>query len=531
MRLIHFNVTWKNSVIFMLLLTSIKLFIPFQVEGTLAENEKLDLPIFINGNKDFLEQAASRGWDLNGRLDGSKSAPFIIEGLNIEGNFNPNLDLIESGILINIRNTNLYFIIRNCRLTGGSNGIQFKNVINGAISSNIITFNFNSGITFNTGSNLNRIENNYILHNIRHGISVNSIISNENSIINNIIKSNDRDGIHFTRNVAITPELTANIIENNIIMDNSNNGIYLQFGINFNLISNLFINNSEYGLKLSGETSLNMIKNNSFINNNHFGLFQALDNGINNNFSYNYWDDWSDPDHNQDGLINDPYQIDGNTNNQDFFPLIQIPINIVPNGKDGDGDGIFDVWETFYNLDPSQDDANEDPDGDGISNYWEFEYGLNPNKDDDQKFLEQLGNSDKDKDGMSDLYEILHELNPRINDALEDKDGDLISNYVEYREGSAPNSFWSVPIYYFISAPHFLVAIIFMLFLLGVIAGFSLNWRKKKKLIEQLGAPDYNIAKKMIDGGFYDYVTFKKAQQLHTKSVVDYEFLVKLKKQ
>lgn len=46
---------------------------------------------------------------------------------------------------------------------------------------------------------------------------------------------------------------------------------------------------------------------------------------------------------------------------------------------DNDGDGIPDVWETAFGLDPhNPSDAYADPDGDGLSNLQEYQYGLNP---------------------------------------------------------------------------------------------------------------------------------------------------------
>jgi len=47
---------------------------------------------------------------------------------------------------------------------------------------------------------------------------------------------------------------------------------------------------------------------------------------------------------------------------------------------DSDGDGIPDVWEEFYGLDPHDpNDAASDPDGDGKSNFEEFEANTHPN--------------------------------------------------------------------------------------------------------------------------------------------------------
>ncbi len=53
------------------------------------------------------------------------------------------------------------------------------------------------------------------------------------------------------------------------------------------------------------------------------------------------------------------------------------PVWATPGG-DRDGDGMPDWWEEQVGLDPDVDDANLDLDGDGLANLEEFLYGLNP---------------------------------------------------------------------------------------------------------------------------------------------------------
>jgi hypothetical protein len=49
---------------------------------------------------------------------------------------------------------------------------------------------------------------------------------------------------------------------------------------------------------------------------------------------------------------------------------------------DDDNDGMPDVWEIRYNLDPFGNDAGQDPDNDGISNLEEYQAGSDPTQDD-----------------------------------------------------------------------------------------------------------------------------------------------------
>jgi hypothetical protein len=87
---------------------------------------------------------------------------------------------------------------------------------------------------------------------------------------------------------------------------------------------------------------------------------------------------------------------------------------------DSDGDGIPNVWETKYGLNPFVNDANSDADNDGLTNLQEYQYGTSPT------------NADTDGDGMPDIWEVNNNLNPLVNDANGDLDNDGVSNYQEY---------------------------------------------------------------------------------------------------
>jgi hypothetical protein len=49
---------------------------------------------------------------------------------------------------------------------------------------------------------------------------------------------------------------------------------------------------------------------------------------------------------------------------------------------DSDGDGLPDLWEAAFGLNPDANDANADPDGDGLTNREEFARGSDPRHDD-----------------------------------------------------------------------------------------------------------------------------------------------------
>ncbi|GAH74291.1 unnamed protein product, partial [marine sediment metagenome] len=82
------------------------------IEDTSYQNIKMpktsafNESIFIDGNNTFAAKAISEGWS----GDGSINDPYIIENYTIQAIF-------EHGI--EIRNTNLHFIIRNVSITNG----------------------------------------------------------------------------------------------------------------------------------------------------------------------------------------------------------------------------------------------------------------------------------------------------------------------------------------------------------------------------------------------------------------------------
>tara|TARA_R110002072_G_scaffold9584_1_gene46361 strand:- start:17450 stop:30334 length:12885 start_codon:yes stop_codon:yes gene_type:complete len=106
----------------------------------------------------------------------------------------------------------------------------------------------------------------------------------------------------------------------------------------------------------------------------------------------------------------------------DTSAFVSFVTSAVSDSADSDNDGLPDVWEILFGLDPQNDsDAIEDPDNDGLTNREEFIAATDPYQ------------ADSDDDGMPDGWEVDRALNP--NDAVDadlDADGNGVTNLNEY---------------------------------------------------------------------------------------------------
>ena len=113
---------------------------------------------------------------------------------------------------------------------------------------------------------------------------------------------------------------------------------------------------------------------------------------------------------------------------------------IVVDPYDGDGDGMSDMWETYYLQSLSQ-TADGDYDGDGLTNGDEYSLKTNPSKVDtdgdhiaDADDPDPLMKADRNSNYVADDWETFY----GIDDILGDKDADGYANYIEYFAGMNP---------------------------------------------------------------------------------------------
>ncbi|HII55394.1 TPA: copper ABC transporter substrate-binding protein, partial [Candidatus Aciduliprofundum boonei] len=184
---------------------------------------------------------------------------------------------------------------------------------------------------------------NKISHNNGDGISLAYPYSGglTHYISHNDISYNAGDGIKLVT----TYKMRLNITHNNIIY-NGGDGIKILPGTDdifyLNITQNLFLNNTGYGINTSADHYIFIWENSFYFNNGNNGTYdpehiQARDDTEYSGDYYikwykdgcgNYWADWTEPDRDGDGIVDDPYQLDGSSEHKDYFPLAESDIPI-----------------------------------------------------------------------------------------------------------------------------------------------------------------------------------------------------------
>ncbi|RMG33604.1 MAG: hypothetical protein D6732_11850 [Methanobacteriota archaeon] len=122
-------------------------------------------------------------------------------------------------------------------------------------------------------------------------------------------------------------------IADNTIKDGRGTGVFLDNVNNTMVRYNGVYNNRKYALLLGSNSTNSVVSINDFSFNLRSRSIpphtsQAIDNGTNNNFTANFWNDWTSPDQNGDGYVDFPYSINGTALNQDPLPRALRPTPI-----------------------------------------------------------------------------------------------------------------------------------------------------------------------------------------------------------
>ena len=217
----------------------------------------------------------------------------------------------------------------------GIYGLAIFNSQNSSITGNNISSNIQTGLTISNSDSLS-IDYNTITNNGEHGID--TLFSTNGEIADNYITNNIQNGINIERTESI-------LITNNAILSNGFRGIYIsvsdfcmirqnnisanQYGIYFfdysssnGIVLNQISFNELYGvcMKSWGDELwfFNFVVYNSFIDNNLMGTSQAYQDRPDSEFLNNYWSDHTEPDIDDDNIVDTKYEIQGKYTNDDY---------------------------------------------------------------------------------------------------------------------------------------------------------------------------------------------------------------------
>jgi len=164
------------------------------------------------------------------------------------------------------------------------------------------------------------IVENQNLSNLTKGIIL--IDSSSNIISYNNFNSNNNYGIYLKNS-------NNNIISNNICKYNRENGIYLKGSNDNEIFNNTFISNIDEGVYLGSNSHYNSIHHNLLLGNGDTIGPEAKDYGRGNRWNTttqgNCWAHWSQPDVDDDGIVDKPYGIGGDAYSKDYYPLVNHP--------------------------------------------------------------------------------------------------------------------------------------------------------------------------------------------------------------
>ena len=181
--------------------------------------------------------------------------------------------------------------------------------------------------------------------------------TNELRLIN--CGSNEIEGNHLFRStesgIHLDSVSSSTIIENTIYENPI--GIDLRGSDGNTLHSNFIFDNTGYAISLDETSDSNTLYHNSFVDNNGVGgggngeNVQVEDLSINvwnsNRKEGNHWSEYTSPDTDSDGIVDDPYVIDPDSS--DEYPLVEpmvVPISPPLNPKAAGGNGMVNLsWE------------------------------------------------------------------------------------------------------------------------------------------------------------------------------------------
>jgi parallel beta-helix repeat protein len=297
--------------------------------------------IHVDNETDLVHLIAIEGWGGTGTTNN----PYIIENLEINAK--------SEGNCIFIGNTTSFLIVHGCHLYGAKSvpvpgtwdahwaGVSLCQVDHAVIKNNDLGENFLSINVFTSSDVV--IQNNTCIRNSCYSVMLEN--STGVTVTGNECSYNSQHSIEVWG-------CEGCLVENNTCSFNEFHGIQLDSSGNITLRNNTCNGNGMFGIVLY-HSDHNLIAHNSCEDNGHFGINleysnhslivgniltnndgakavydqhhgQAQDlggtNSWNNSTSGNYWNDWSGPDANRDGIVDSAYLINSG-DARDYHPL------------------------------------------------------------------------------------------------------------------------------------------------------------------------------------------------------------------
>ncbi len=309
------------TIIFIVIVASISIYFLSNFKNSNEQNDKKSFFVSINGKGNYSSiQEAIDSASNNDSIYVSNGTYFeniiITKSIDLFGE-DKNSTIIDgnsSGTVIHILADFVKisgFTITNINPTSQNedDGIKIGSNYN-TISDCNISSNSNYGLYLGENTKNNIIKYN-IFYNNKYSIYANNAKTND--ISSNTFTSSADYGLYFDN------DSNDNLISDNIFTEN-NYTIRIRGSEKNTIFKNLIMNN-KYGLYLCCGAKNNLAYNNFFINNSNWNAIDALVNKWDNGIVGNYWDDYSGPDANGDGIGDIPYLI--NDNRVDRFPLMQ----------------------------------------------------------------------------------------------------------------------------------------------------------------------------------------------------------------
>jgi parallel beta-helix repeat protein len=277
-------------------------------------------------------EGCSNGAILNNEIRYRHSAMYIsdVENLTISGNYLH--DCFGNGFEMTggVRNCT----VQNNIINGfGGAGIYSATTSDCRFRNNKISYCDSNGIYLLSGVHDCSVASNVIIKCEPTGITLST--ANGCHIVNNTVS--DVSSIGLFMNGALECNISLNIIMNisgtgiklgyaqhsvvshNLISNCSEDGFLLSSGTQSIFNWNTVCNTAGFAVNISPDCSNFSIMYNAFI---QCGLTcQIYDDGVANIIALNYYSDWNSPDADGNGIVDIPYVIDGEAENQDQFPL------------------------------------------------------------------------------------------------------------------------------------------------------------------------------------------------------------------